>query len=237
MRILALESTAKAASAAILCDEKLEALAYQNTGLTHSRTLMPMVRDMLKNADIALEDIDLIAAATGPGSFTGIRIGASAAKGMAWAAGKPCMGVSTLEATAYGIKHMSGTICCVMDARRNELYNALFSSDGTALGRLRDDRAIPVDELAEELRLFEGPVILAGDGAEMCFWRLKSSYPGLVMAPPHLRNQSAYGVAMAAKDAFESGRETGLSSLDPMYIRLSQAERERLERENNFRKR
>lgn len=233
MRILALESSAKAASAAIVNDGSLEAFAFQNTGLTHSRTLMPMVRDMLKNAGIALKDVDLIAAATGPGSFTGIRIGASAAKGIAWAANKPCIGVSTLDAMARGIMHKSGLICCVMDARRNELYNALFESDGASLERLCADRAVSVDELAEELGQTQKHAVLIGDGAKISFERLREKCPGLIMAPPHLQHQNAWGVAIAAEAAVEENKPTGLSSLNPVYIRMSQAERERLEREKN----
>jgi len=233
MRILALESSAKAASAAIVNDGSLEAYAFQNTGLTHSRTLMPMVRDMLKNAGIALGNVDLIAAATGPGSFTGIRIGASAAKGIAWAASKPCIGVSTLDAMARGIMHMSGLICCVMDARRDELYNALFESDGTSLNRVCADRAVSVDKLAEELERANKHAVLIGDGAKISFERLRERCPGLIMAPPHLLHQNAWGVAKAAEAAVKENNPTGLSSLNPVYIRMSQAERERLEREKN----
>jgi len=190
---------------------------------------MPMVRDLLKNSDVSFDDVDLIAAATGPGSFTGIRIGASAAKGLAWASGKPCMGVSTLDAMAHGIMHLKGLICCVMDARRNELYNALFESDGESLRRMCEDRAVSIEKLGEELRDMTKSVVLVGDGAHISFERLKEKCPGLVMAPPHLLHQNAWGVAMAAEAAFNEGKPAGLTSLNPVYIRMSQAERERLE--------
>lgn len=233
MRIIALESSAKAASVAVLCDDHLEAYAYQNTGLTHSRTLMPMVRDALKNAGLTLADIDLVAAAVGPGSFTGVRIGAAAAKGIAWAAGKPCVGVSTLDAMAHGIMHMRGKICCVMDARRSELYNAVFESDGTGLKRLCEDRAISVGDLGAALT-DQISVFLVGDGAKMCYTSLKETCPGLILCPPHLQHQNAYGVAQAARAACDQGKvpdAANLSALNPMYIRMSQAERERLDRE------
>lgn len=234
MRIIALESSAKAASVAVLSDDHLEAYAYQNTGLTHSRTLMPMVRDALKNAGLTLADIDLVAAAVGPGSFTGVRIGAAAAKGIAWAAGKPCVGVSTLDAMAYGVMHMRGKICCVMDARRSELYNAVFESDGAGLKRLCEDRAISVEDLAAALKTDQNSIFLVGDGAKMCYTAMKETCPGLILCPPHLLHQNAYGVAQAARAVGDQGKApdaVDLSALNPVYIRMSQAERERLDRE------
>ena len=236
-RILAIESSAKAASVAVMCGDRLEAYAYQNTGLTHSRTLMPMVRDALKNAGRVLGEIDLVAAAVGPGSFTGVRIGAAAAKGIAWAADKPCVGVSTLDAMARCVSHMRGILCCVMDARRGEVYNAVFKSDGTTPERLCEDRAISAEMLKTELGRYSETVVLMGDGAEMCYDILRDGCPSLVLAPPHLRYQSAYGVALAAVHTLEQqpalGETRELSSLNPVYIRMSQAERERLERERN----
>ena len=120
MKILALESSAVACSAALCEEEKLIAQSFQNNGLTHSRTLMPMCEDLLRNCGQTLEDIDLIAVAVGPGSFTGLRIGVSAAKGLAWPGDKPCAGVSTLEAMAWSVAHMGGEICPAMDARRGQ---------------------------------------------------------------------------------------------------------------------
>ena len=133
MKILALESSAKAASCAVLEDGALLASAWQATGLTHSRTLLPMVEDMLQNSELTVQDMDAIAVAAGPGSFTGLRIGVSAVKGLAWAAEKPCIPVSTLEAMAWPLAHMEGLIVCAMDARRQQIYNAVFLSEGGAL--------------------------------------------------------------------------------------------------------
>jgi len=237
MRILAIESSAKAASVAVVRDDVLEAYAYQNTGLTHSRTLMPMVRDALRNADLSLDDIDLIAAANGPGSFTGLRIGVAAAKGLAWAAQKPGIGVSTLEAMARNLAHVKAVICCVMDARRGEYYNALFESDGIEPRRLCEDRTIPLEKLADILARLDTMVVLVGDGANSAFERLEQECPDITLAPPHLIHQSAYGVAMAAKAAYTQRRPADLSALDPVYIRMPQAERERLEREKEREKR
>ena len=226
MLILAFESTAKAASAALIRDGKLVSQYSQCSGLTHSRTLLPMGEDMLKNAELTLGDVDLIAVAHGPGSFTGVRIGVSMVKGLAWAADKPCVGVSTLEAMAWHGLAAGGLICPVMDARRSQVYNALFRMKDGRPVRLTEDRPIALTELAEELRAYKERVFLVGDGAELSFRTLSELGLPCVLAPENLRMQSAWGVAMAAMD-----KEPGSAdSLLPVYLRLSQAERERQER-------
>ena len=149
MTILALETTAKAASCAVLREGAPLATTWQCTGLTHSRTLMPMVADMLKNSELTLDDIDAVAVAAGPGSFTGLRIGIATVKGLAWAADKPCIGVSTLEAMAWPLAHLTGTVVCAMDARRQQIYNAVFAAQGGELRRLCPDQAISLEEAAE----------------------------------------------------------------------------------------
>ena len=227
MLILAFESSAKAASAALLKDGKLFSFVTQCSGLTHSRTLLPMGEDMLKNAELTLQDVDLFAVARGPGSFTGIRIGVSMVKGLAWALEKPCVGVSTLESMAWHGLSAGGLICPVMDARRSQVYNALFRIEGERPRRLTEDRAISLDELAAELKAYDEPVFLVGDGAELSYAALREKGIACRLAPENLRMQSAWGVAMAAQ-----GKEPGSAeSLLPVYLRLSQAERERLERE------
>ena len=142
MLILAFESSAKAASVALCRDGHLISQYSQCSGLTHSRTLLPMAEDMLKNAELKLQDVDLIAVAHGPGSFTGIRIGVSTVKGLAWAADKPCVGVSTLEAMAWHGLAAGGVVCPVMDARRSQVYNALFAIRDGRPERLCPDRPI-----------------------------------------------------------------------------------------------
>ena len=169
MKILALESSAVAASVALTEDETLLAQAFQNSGLTHSRTLMPLVDGMLKAAELSLDAMGLIAVAQGPGSFTGLRIGVSAAKGLAWAKELPCCGVSTLLAMAQNLRHMDGIIVCAMDARRNQVYNAVFRAENGQLTRLTEDRAISLAELAEELKNTEGAKFVVGDGAKLCY--------------------------------------------------------------------
>ena len=231
MKILALESSATAASAAVCEDGRLLAQSFQNCGLTHSRTLLPMVRDMLRNCGLDLSDIDVIAVAAGPGSFTGLRIGISTAKGLAWPGDKPACGVSTLEAMAWNAAHIDGVICCAMDARRKQVYQAFFSAEGGRLTRLTPDRAISLEELFAEIKNMEKMPLLVGDGANLCYnYALEQGVP-IRLAPENLRWQTAYGVAMAARDKAERGECASAGALTAQYLRLSQAERERLARQ------
>lgn len=232
MMILALESSATACSAALCRDGELVAQSYQNSGLTHSRTLLPMVRDMLKNSQLTLEQVDVIAVAAGPGSFTGLRIGVATAKGLAWPADKDCAPCSTLESMAWPLAHMAGSlIICAMDARRKQVYNALFLATGTGLERLTPDRAISLEELGAELKNYENSKIVVGDGAKLCYNTLTEEGIPMALAPKHLRMQSAWGVARAAEELAARGGLVKGGALVPQYHRLSQAERERLARE------
>ena len=226
MLILAFESSAKPVSAALVKDGQLLSQYMQCSALTHSRTLLPMAEDMLKNAELRLSDVDLIAVAHGPGSFTGIRIGVSTVKGLAWAAEKPCVGVSTLEAMAWHGLGAGGYICPVMDARRSQVYNALFKIENGRPVRMTEDRPIALDELAKEVTALGAPVFLIGDGAALCFEYFTAHGVPCVMAPDNLRWQDAWGVAMAAADKTPGNAD----ELLPVYLRLSQAERERQER-------
>lgn len=227
MLILALESSAKAASVALMEDENLIAQYSQCSGLTHSRTLLPMLEDMLKNTEKKIADVDLIAVAHGPGSFTGIRIGVSTVKGLAWAAQKSCVGVSTLEAMAWHGASSGGLICPVMDARRSQVYNGLFEIDDNARPkRLTEDRAISLSELAQELRADGREPLLVGDGAKLTYDYLTQAGLACRIAPANLVYQSAWGVGMAALDK----KPGNADDLLPVYLRLSQAERERQER-------
>lgn len=230
MKILALESSAVACSVALCEDENLIAQAFQNNGLTHSRTLMPMCEDLLKNCGQTLDDIDLIAVAAGPGSFTGLRIGVSAAKGLAWPGNKPCAGVSTLEAMAWTAAHMGEELCPAMDARRSQVYNARFSVKDGAPIRLTEDRAIGLTDLSAELKKDGKMQIIVGDGALLCYNHLQELGILARLAPPHLCHQTAWGVARAALEQARRGELCNAGSLVPVYHRLSQAERERMER-------
>lgn len=226
MLVLALESSAKAASVALMQDDALICQYSQCSGLTHSRTLLPMVEDMLKNSDTILADVDLIAVAHGPGSFTGIRIGVSTVKGLAWASDKKCVGVSTLAAMAWHGVSAGGIVCPVMDARRSQVYNALFEIKDGCPERLCADRAIALAELAAELKAKNREVFLVGDGAVISYEYLKNEGIACCVAPQNLLYQSAWGVGMEALRS-----KPGMADdLLPVYLRLSQAERERQER-------
>ena len=227
MKILALETSAKSVSCAVTEDGAVLASAYQCTGLTHSRTLMPMVEDLLRNAELTLGDIDRIGIAAGPGSFTGLRIGIAAVKGLAWAADKPCCAVSTLEAMAQNVRHMDALIIGAMDARRNQIYNALFEAKGGTLTRLCDDRAIGLDELCAELNGDSRRKIVLGDGGRLCFDYLISHGIDCTPAPAQLLYQNAVGVALAA----EHSAAMTAQELSPVYLRPAQAERLRMEKE------
>ena len=230
MKILAIETSAKSVSAAVVENGVPLASAYQNMGLTHSRTLMPLVDGMLSAAGLRVQDMDLLAAANGPGSFTGLRIGVSALKGLAWALEKPCCGVSTLAAMARNLAHMEGLIICAMDARRNQVYNALFLAHDGVLTRQYPDRAIGLAELAEEIKNRPEPKFVVGDGAGLCYNHLLEQDVPCRMAPPQLVMQNAVGVALAAEEMAAAGQVTTARDLVPVYLRLSQAERERLAR-------
>ena len=223
MLILALESSAKAASAA-LWEEGLLGLSLMHSGLTHSEPLLPMAEELLQRARRPVKDVDLVAVARGPGSFTGIRIGTATAKGLCWGGEKPCCGVSTLEAMAWQGAHLEGRLlCCVMDARRGQVYSGLFRGEGASVSRLAEDRAISLADLLPELT--EAPVLI-GDGAKLTAAEMDRRGMPYTLAPEPVRIQSAWGVALAALHAPESA----WGEPDPVYLRLSQAERERLER-------
>ena len=233
MLILAFETSAKAASVALLDDQKLLAESYQNTGLTHSQTLMVMAEDALKQSGKTVSDITAVAVAEGPGSFTGVRIGVAAAKGFAWGKNLPCYGVSTLEAMAESLGIYQGYVCPCMDARRNQVYNALFYVNHGAIQRIREDRAIALTELAEELKSLSEPVFLVGDGSNLCYNTLSGEIPHLVLPPEHRMHQRATGVALLAAKKIAAGESGDGNALTPNYLRLSQAERERMEKEKN----
>ncbi|HAH78131.1 MAG TPA: tRNA (adenosine(37)-N6)-threonylcarbamoyltransferase complex dimerization subunit type 1 TsaB [Ruminococcaceae bacterium] len=225
MKILAVDSSAVAASAALTQDGKILGEFYSNTGLTHSQTLMPMIAGLLHSTRTPLAGVDLFAVSAGPGSFTGIRIGVASVKGLAMPGGRPCIGVSTLEAIAWNLAHLDGTVCAVMDARCHQVYNAVFRAAGGGLKRLCPDRAISIADLAEECKSYAGPLFLVGDGARLCynsagFQKLRPSLP-----PEILLYQRASGVAKAAEAAYTPGYTAGAAELMPVYLRPAQAQR------------
>ena len=228
MKILALDSTAKVASVALCEDGHLLGEYTINNGNTHSETLLPMIEAMLGQLELTIDDVDAFAVAAGPGSFTGVRIGAATIKGLAFGSGKPCVGVSTLEALAKNPALPCGLICPVMNARRNQVYTAIFRAENGSLVRLLPDSAIAISELDEFLSQYDEPVVLCGDGYDVTLPLLTHAVLPLC---ERLRHQSAFNVALCAMEAIERGETVSDTELAPTYLRLSQAERERNERE------
>ena len=232
MKILAFDSSAVIASVALCDGERLLAEYTLNNGNTHSETLLPMAEAILGASDMTVDDVDLFAVAAGPGSFTGVRIGAATVKGLAFSTEKPCIGVSTLEALAYNLNVLDGIVVPVMNARRVQVYTAIFRFAVGVPTRLMEDAAIAITELDERLTVYNEPVYLVGDGYGV-------TTPVLTHAirpvPERLRHQSAYSVAQVARIAYENGVHTTDKELAPTYLRLSQAERERAEREKRER--
>ena len=228
MKILAVETSAGPASCAVWEDGKILAQSYINNSLTHSQTLMPMIETMLTHTQTTLNDVDYVAVSVGPGSFTGIRIGVAAVKGLAFAKNIPCIPVSTLAAIAQnaaGIPY-NGIVCAAMDARCNQVYTACFLSENGTLSRLTDDEAIPLEELKIRLISYKKMIFCVGDGAKLCYNYCKESVPELFLASAHLQYQNATGVAVQAAQQAQSGAVTTHETLQPFYLRLPQAERE-----------
>lgn len=225
MLTLGLEASAKAASVALMRDGELIGEYIQSSGLTHSRTLLPMVEDLLRNTETTLAEVDAVAVSVGPGSFTGVRIGVSTVKGLCWGASKPAVGVSTLAAMAWNgsCRGEGALVCCCMDARRGQIYNALFEIRGGVPIRLCEDRAVPLADLEQDIISGKKVPFIVGDGGALCYNYLSERGLPCALAPEPLLYQSAWGVCMEARDREPQGAE----ALLPVYLRLSQAERER----------
>ena len=233
MKILAIDTSALVATAALCEDETPIAVYSQKSGLTHSQTMLPIIKNIMDNTGTSIDDIDMFAVSQGPGSFTGIRIGVSAIKGLAFGKNKICVGVSTLEAMARAIAPFctDAIICPVMDARRNQLYNAVFEYRGGKLLRLTEDRTVEAGVLAKELDEMDRPVYFVGDGYPIMEKR-KLSYQR--ETPAACRWQNGYGVALAALELYRNTEDKSVFTdrlLRPEYLRLPQAERELREKE------
>ena len=229
MKILALETSSVTESVAVTEGERLLAQSFYNSGLTHSATLMPMAAALLEQAGLSLAEMDVIAVAAGPGSFTGVRIGVAAAKGLAWPGDKPCAACSTLESMAWQCAHVDGEICAVMDARRSQVYSARFLARDGGLTRLSPDQAIELEQLCAQAGASGAEQLLVGDGAALCSQAFQAAVVPARTMPPHLVYPTAWGVARAALRLAQAGELVPPERLMPEYHRLSQAERERLE--------
>ena len=231
MKILSFDSTAKIATVAVTEDSDLLALYSINNGLTQSELLLPMAENILSSLQLTISDIDLFATSVGPGSFTGVRIGTALVKGLAFGRSIPCVGVSALEELAENLSGLDGIIAPCMDARRSQVYNALFRCKDGCIERLTDDRAISLKELGEELRAYEGErIYLCGDGYAGAERAIRESGVKTKKTPPLLIPENAYSVARVAYRMYLKGEYTDDVGLQPTYLRMPQAERERLER-------
>lgn len=234
MKILGVDSTATAASAAVCIDNKIVALNYSNTGLTHSQTLLPMIEAVLGAASVKVSELDCIAVSNGPGSFTGVRIGVSAVKGIAQPLNIPCLTISTTEVIAKPLENTGCYAVSVMDARCNQVYTAQFDcSEGFA--RVTPDEAITIDELGERLKSVNKPIVLIGDGTRVAYNKLKDIIPGIRTATPSVVYQSAADACSIAFDRLcaDEGCTIAPHEVLPNYLRLSQAERELKKKNNN----
>lgn len=229
MLILSVDSSSTPASVC-LYDNKMLAEYFINTKLTHSQTLAAMIESILKITGTNAEDVGLYAVNSGPGSFTGVRIGVSAVKGMAYAQDKPCIAVSTLHSMAYNFLTENAVICACMDARRDQVYNALYQVKEGRVEQLCDDRAISIESLVEELKSVDSKVILVGDGAKLVY-NTCLELNNVQLAPANQRYQRASSVAMIAAEKADMGETISAAALMPSYLRLSQAERERMEKQ------
>ncbi|MGN0523906.1 MAG: tRNA (adenosine(37)-N6)-threonylcarbamoyltransferase complex dimerization subunit type 1 TsaB [Eubacterium sp.] len=215
--LLSIDSSAVTASVALTDGDDVIKSEFVNSGLTHSETLLPMIKRVMQGVEFS--SLDAIAITAGPGSFTGVRIGVATVKGLAFSNNIPCIGVSTLEAIAYNFTDKNCIVCAVMDARRMQFYNALFQIKNGNVLRLTEDRAISIDDLREELKQYDN-VVIAGDGAKLCNDNI--SLDNCSIARDNNIYQNAIGVAKSARN-----KETiSPRSLMPVYLRLSQAERE-----------
>ena len=223
MKILALDSTAKTSSVAVLEDESLLGLFSANIQNTHSETLLPMVKSLLDSLKLTNDDIDLYAVSEGPGSFTGVRIGAATVKGLAFGRNKPCVGVSTIEALYENLSDYDGVVCPIMNARRGQVYTGAFLNGK----RIIDDTCMMLDDLIPMLEEAGAPIRFNGDGYDLV---LNREIKGFCPTPELLRYQNAYSVGRVALRKFKDGKYTTDEALRVEYLRKPQAEREREER-------
>lgn len=228
MKVLAVDSSSVTASVALLENKEVIAQYFLNVGLTHSQTLAPMIESVLKCSKISLSEIDLYASANGPGSFTGIRIGLSTVKAMALANSKPCLGVSSLYSLAYNLKDKNNILCACMDARNNQVYNAIFKVENNKIIRLTEDRAVDINDLKIELSKFKEKIEIVGDGAEICYNSFKESdenFAKNILFYSENKYISAANLGFAAAEIYSSEKDKNKINSEINYIRIPQAQR------------
>lgn len=234
MKILGIDSSGLVASAAIADEKNIIAEFTVNNKQTHSQTLLPMIEKVVDMSGIELEQIDAIAIAAGPGSFTGLRIGSATAKGIGLALKKPVLSVPTLEGLAYRVSVFEGIICPIMDARRNQVYTGIYRMENGNLVCLSEQKAVDIHEIMEELEKYDEKVIFLGDGVEVQRETIEKEFKHpYCFAPVHLSKQSAAAVAVLGEVYFNEGKAESAAEHKPIYLRKSQAEREREERLKN----
>ena len=226
MNILAVDTSATSASVCVAQENKIIGEFSINTSLTHSQTLVPMIEQVSEKTGISLDNIDAIAVNAGPGSFTGVRIGVAAVKGIAFSRNIPCVSVSTLESMAYNMLDSECIVCAVMDARCSQVYNALFKVSNGKVERLIEDRALSLADLKRDLQKFSEKIILVGDGAEITFNYLENSLQNVFLASVNNRIQKASSIACVAFEKIKNDETISASELMPVYLRLPQAQRE-----------
>ncbi len=230
MLVFGIDTCCMAATAALMNETVMLAQTVISHKKTHSQMMMPQIESMFRLAEVSPADIDVFAAAVGPGSFTGVRIGVATVKAMAQAANKPCVAVSTLEALAHSSSCFKGLICPILDARRNQVYNALFYSNGKTMTRKRDDRALALSELFSELNALNDDVLFMGDGVLAYREEILEKMSSRAHFASKVNNLNLAGsVAEIGLRMFSDGIFTNYNDLVPQYVRLSQAERDRAE--------
>ncbi|MEG0692838.1 MAG: tRNA (adenosine(37)-N6)-threonylcarbamoyltransferase complex dimerization subunit type 1 TsaB [Oscillospiraceae bacterium] len=227
---MAVDTSAKVTSVAVVDENGILAEFNSDTKLTHSQALMPMIEAMLSCSKLSLEDIDGFACAVGPGSFTGLRIGIGAIKGLAYGKNKPCVGISTLDGLTYNLKGFDGIVCAAMDARCNQVYTSISESSKDGLTALHDDCAISIDELADLLKSYKKNIFFVGDGANLCYNRLKQKLDNIILSSELVKYQRASSIGFLALEKLKNGQAVTASKLMPVYLRLPQAQRELLKK-------
>lgn len=231
MKILAVDTSAKVTSVAIVDENGILSEFNSHTNLTHSQALMPMINSALSCSKISLNDIDCFACAVGPGSFTGLRIGIAAIKGLAYGQNKPCVGISTLDGLSYNLKGFDGIICAVMDARCKQVYTSIHEFCGEEMTVLHEDNAIKIDELEKILENYKKNIFLVGDGADLCYNILGQKLDNVFLSSNLLKFQKASSIGFLALAKLESGQSSQPSDLMPVYLRLPQAQRELIKKQ------